>query len=328
MDAPGSAARAEWAAQLGDDVLRRRLVATLSCLHEVEVHAPAAPPLRLRGWVRVAAWNAQRGHRPHEAAAVLRASGAELLLLSELDWGMARTANADTTRDLADALGAGYGSAYGVEFVELRLGGADERAALGSGGDNELGLHGNAIVTRATLGDVAAVRLDDGGRWFGGDSPEPRVGGRMALVATVDLDGTAVRVASTHLENVTDPDGRAAQFEMLLSALGSGPALIGGDLNSFGTTFDEIVEPAVTHRLHSERARFVWPVAHEPLFTAAAEHGFSWEAANVPEPTTTHGPLKIDWLLTRGLDVASPAVLDAGQLSDHHVVVASVRLAR
>jgi hypothetical protein len=47
----------------------------------------------------------------------------------------------------------------------------------------------------------------------------------------------------------------------------------------------------------------------------------------VAEPTTTHGPLKIDWLLTRGLDVASPAVLGATHLSNHHVVAANVRLA-
>ena len=43
-----------------------------------------------------------------------------MFLLSELDAGMARTQNLDTTRAIARDLGAGH--AFGVEFVELGLG--------------------------------------------------------------------------------------------------------------------------------------------------------------------------------------------------------------
>jgi endonuclease/exonuclease/phosphatase family metal-dependent hydrolase len=328
MDAPSAAERRAWAGRLGDEALARRLADDLACLHETTGRPPPAPA-RLEGWVRVAAWNVQRGPHLDDAAALVRASGADLVLLSEVDSGMARTANADVAAGLAGALGGDYGYAYGVEFVELGLGDAAERDAAGPGAHNLRGLHGNAVVARAALADATVVRLDDGTRWFGRDSPEPRLGGRMALLATVELDGVPVRLVSTHLENLTDPAGRAGQFEVLLDALGPGAALVGGDLNSFGLGFDEILDRSLTRRLHAaEPDRFVWPVAHEPLFAAAREQGFRWEAANLAAPTTSHGPLKLDWLLVRGLEVRAPAVLDATGLSDHHVVAASVRVER
>ena len=85
-------------------------------------------PAALSGWVRVAAWNVQRGRRPAALAAALRAAGAELCLLSELDAGMARTQNLDTTGCIARDLGAG--SVFGVEFVELGLGDEQEQRAV------------------------------------------------------------------------------------------------------------------------------------------------------------------------------------------------------
>ncbi len=328
MDAPSPAERRDWAGRLGDDELARRLSSGLSCLRATEGRAPRTPRC-LKGWVRVAAWNAQRGRRVDHAAALVRAGDADIVLLSEVDSGMARTKNADVAAGLAAALGDDYGYAYGVEFVELGLGDVEERDATGPAAHNARGLHGNAVVARTALADTVAVRLDDGTRWFGPSSPEPRLGGRMALLVTVELDGVPVRLASTHLENVADPAGRAAQFDVLLDALGPGRALVGGDLNTFGTSFDEILDRSLTRRLHAaEPGRFVWPVGHEPLFAAAAERGFRWEAANLAAATTSHGPLKLDWLLTRGLEARAPAVLDATGLSDHHLVTADVRVER
>jgi endonuclease/exonuclease/phosphatase family metal-dependent hydrolase len=328
MDAPSVDERRDWAGRLGDDDLADSVVPGLTCLHSTEGRAPR-PPAELAGWVRVAVWNVQRGHRPGEAAARLRASGAQIALLSELDSGMARTGNEDVAAGLAAALGDDYGYVYAVEFVELGLGDNRERAGAAADDENARGMHGNAIVARTALADHAVVRLDAGRRWFAHDSPEPRLGGRMAVLATVVLDGTAVRVASTHLENRADPAERATQFETVLNALGPGPALVGGDLNTFGTGFDEILDRPLVRRLHSaEPERFLWPVAHEPLFEAAAAHGLRWEGANAAVPTTSLGPLKLDWLLTRGLEVCAPTVVDAAGLSDHHLVAATVRVER
>jgi hypothetical protein len=76
------------------------------------------------------------------------------------------------------------------------------------------------------------------------------------------------------------------------------------------------------------------------LFAIAAAHGYSWTDANVAAPTTRHGPdglpdhapLKLDWILVRGLEARRaavvPAISDVGAeaLSDHDLVAVSVRL--
>jgi endonuclease/exonuclease/phosphatase family metal-dependent hydrolase len=269
----------------------------------------------------------------------LRSCAADVALVSELDSGMARTGNADVPSVLARALGCAY--AYGVEFVELGPGDEIERVEA-SGSPNDRGFHGNAVLARTRLYDPEAVRLSDGGPvWFDASSPQPRVGGRMALTATIAIGGTSVEVASAHLENRVDPSGRAEEMEVLLRALharcGDGPAVIGGDLNTLGVSLAELLDRDRVRALRAtEPARFTWPVAHEPLFEVAAAYGYSWTDANVAAPTTAHDetgrpghvPLRLDWLLVRGLEARRPAVVPSAALSDHHVVTVSVRLPR
>jgi endonuclease/exonuclease/phosphatase family metal-dependent hydrolase len=269
----------------------------------------------------VVAWNAQRGADVPRTARLLERHRADVLLLSELDSGMARTKDVDVPRALGELLGTGYG--YGVEFIELA-------------GDNTRGLHGNAILTAAPLEEPVVVRLGGEDAWYTTASTEPRVGGRMAVLATVAVDGTPVRFASTHLENMTGPDGRAAQLEALLTAMGPGPAVVGGDLNTFGAALEDLADRDTVRRMRAEHAtRFSWPVASEPLFEVARAHGFGWVDANVAAPTTTHDavglpdhvPLKLDWILVRGLEARRPAVTSSEGLSDHQVVSAAVRVA-
>ena len=335
MDAPTPDERAGWLARLGEEDLHRRLLDELPCLHEV-ARRQAGPPAALTGWVRVVAWNVQRGRRPAALAARLRGYGAAVALLSELDDGMARTDNEDIVGVVALDVGAGY--AFGVEFVELGLGDEAEQAAV-AGRANTSGLHGNAIVSPADLVDPAVVRLPGAGPgWFAADSPQPRVGGRVAVLATVALDGVPVQVASTHLENRTDAGHRAQQMEVLLQALderGGGPAVVGGDFNTLGARYTELLDRPLVRRLRrQDPTRFTWPVAHEPLFEVARAHGFEWTDANVAAPTTEHDaaglpdhvPIRVDWILVRGLVARRPAVLPAGGLSDHHAVAVGVRL--
>ncbi len=337
MDAPTQRERADWVARVGDRQLHDRLLDELPCLHQIALGAHAGPPCDLTGWLRVVAWNVQRGRRPLELAARLHASGGAVCLLSELDDGMARTDNEDIADAIATDLGAGY--VFGVEFVELGLGDeAEQRATAGQ--VNERGLHGDAIVSPAHLGEPVVVRLPGSGPgWFAADSPQPRVGGRVAVLATVDLDGVPVELASTHLENRTDARHRAEQMEVVLQALDERsdgrPAIVGGDFNTLGATYAELLDRPLVRRLrHEEPTRFTWPVAHEPLFEVARAHGFEWIDANTAAPTTDHDagglpdhvPLKVDWILVRGLVARRPAVIPAGGLSDHHAVSVGVHL--
>jgi endonuclease/exonuclease/phosphatase family metal-dependent hydrolase len=337
MDVPSPDARAEWAARVGDDDLHRRLLDELPCLHQV-AQGHAGLPSELSGWLRVAAWNVQRGRRPAALADhLLQASGGGVCLLSELDDGMARTQNENIADVIATDLEAGY--AFGVEFIELGLGDeAEQRAAAGQA--NDRGLHGNAIVSPAHLGDPVVIRLPESGPgWFAADSPQPRVGGRVAVLATVVLDGVAVELASTHLENRTDAGHRAEQMEVLLQGLdersSGGPAIVAGDFNTLGVSYADLLDRPLVRRLRKEDpTRFTWPVEREPLFEVARDHGFEWTDANVAAPTTEHDadglpdhvPLKLDWILARGLVARRPSVIAASGFSDHHAVSVGVRL--
>jgi endonuclease/exonuclease/phosphatase family metal-dependent hydrolase len=336
---PTAGERAAWVDALGDAELHARLLGQLECLHHTEGDAVSGADAALSGWVRLAAWNVQRGRRPAALAALLHSCAADVALVSELDSGMARTRNTDVPAELARTLGCAYG--YGVEFVELGPGDELERVEA-AGAPNHRGLHGNAVLARTQLHDPDVVRLSDGGPvWFDANSTQPRVGGRMALVAAVDIDDTRVELASTHLENRADPAGRAEEMEVLLRALdargGRGPAVVGGDLNTLSVPLAELTNrDQVCARRAAEPARFTWPVAHEPLFEVAAAYGYHWNEANVAAPTTAHDetgrpghvPLRLDWLLVRGLEARRPAVIPSAALSDHHVVSVSVRIPR
>ena len=85
----------------------------------------------------------------------------------------------------------GCGYAYAVEYLELGLGDAEERRSI-EGDSNEVGYHGNAILSRAPLERPALLRLEASGGWFDGQRGEQRIGGRMAVLATVAMGGRDV----------------------------------------------------------------------------------------------------------------------------------------
>ena len=101
---------------------------------------------------------------------------------------MARTGNRHTIADLAAALGAGY--VFAVEFVELDLGDARERGWF-AGETNDAGLHGAGFVSARPLLDPRLLRLENSGRWFDGAFGERRVGGRIAVMAALEIAGAA-----------------------------------------------------------------------------------------------------------------------------------------
>ena len=310
-------------------------------LNRVEVRPPPrAEPLGVTA--RVVAWNLQRGKHLDAASVLLEQTGADVMLLSELDWGMARSGQHHTAAALADRLDCGYG--YAVEYLELGLGDDDERERY-AGQLNEVGYHGNAILSRAPLIRPALVRLEADGGWFDGRRGERRIGGRTAVLATIPMGGHDVVFASVHLESHSHPDQRAAQIEALLTGLesyGPGtPVLVGGDLNTFSLDPADVGDAEMMRRIFEEDpARLGHPVPHEPLFALAASRGYDWRACNeVGEPTqrlaeprpSRRGEMKIDWFLSRGLRASQPTVLSAADaegvaLSDHEPIAVRVEL--
>ncbi len=291
--------------------------ASVPAFREVETggvaQEPAATP------VHVAAWNLERCLYPEACARLLRQHGVQLALLTELDCGMLRTGQRHTTADIAGMLGARY--AYGLEFLELLpMPPPPGFAAVGE--DNQIGFHGNGIVSALPFSRPAVIRLEQAADWFiapkGG---QRRVGNRMAVGARVTAGPLQFFTCSVHLESATDGAGRAMQFRTLLDSIdicADGlPVLIGGDLNTHvgpGGQDDD----------------------SEPLFSIGRKRGYDFSACNLACPTTrtsiwseSEGSRQLDWFCTRGLNAADPAVIpalgpDGTVLTDHEMILVTI----
>lgn len=331
IDGPPESLRAEALAVPALPETHDRLVMRIPALQALEASAPLANserPVR-----RIGAWNTERCKYLYESATLLDAAGVDVVLLSEMDHGMARSGNRHTARDLAARLGMGY--LFATEFVELDLGDAREKA-WHAGERNLHGLHGNAILSRVALRDPARVALDDGAVWFrpGTYQDQRRIGGRCAVTAIVDLATGPALLASLHLESHSSPEDRAVQVGRLLEAIearhGAIPALIAGDLNT--AALPRGADPDDRHQ-----GWFVDPAPLEPLFELASSAGFRWSDCNTPGPTERTRPdgaplppfRRIDWMLARGIPLAAPRVWPAVDtrgtaISDHDLITADL----
>lgn len=256
--------------------------------------------------LRVVVWNLHRGRALDEWIAIPAIREADLLLLCEVDSGMARSGNINVTAELARRLSLHY--AYTPEYFEFTRGTRRERNAT-QGGTNAIGLHGNAILSRWPLRQVRRAPLPIKFDWY--PHFERRIGTRVALIATLELPSGPLDVVSTHLEAFASPRDRAAQIAPLFDALPYRRAIIGGDLNTLGVSPNLPNAVRLFAQLVRNKARLVDPVAHEPLFAAASAAGFEWALANTPDPTwRPHALLpsslcpRLDWALLRGVRVS------------------------
>ncbi len=290
--------------------------------------------------LKVVAFNAERGSRFDGILALLRDDPrlrqADVILLSEVDWGMARSDNRHVARELADALG-GLDYVFGIEFLELTKG---EALELEAAGENTWSFHGNAILSRHPLRTPRLLRLPRCCSWAEGS--QARIGGRMALLAEVETFAGEITLVSTHLEVRTTPQGRRTQLRPLLDVLAQRPvSLIGGDLNTVTIDTGEMEQVyALPTYLEEDPHRLRRPERYEPLFEDVREAGFLVDELNVADETT-NVPLgipdpriwtKLDWIFARGVRVEAhhqpPAVVRAEheglRVSDHDFVVAHI----
>lgn len=288
--------------------------AQVAAFTEIETGGAIATPHQ-GATLRLGAWNIERVLYPEASAALLAESGIDLALLTELDCGCHRTGQRHTLRDMAGLLGQRY--AYALEFLELAAMPQPVPLADTSPG-NRHGFHGNGLLSRLGVTRPAVIRLDEVADWFaeppGGQS---RIGTRMAVAATVMLDGRELVACAVHLESNSDAPARALQIRTLLAALDryaeGRPVVFAGDLNT----------------------RVLGP--DEALFDLAVAAGYDWSACNAPGRTTrtstwTQGdhPYKLDWIATRGLIASDPQVIaavapDGTVLSDHELVAVTLR---
>lgn len=186
--------------------------------------------------VTITAWNLERGRYWAKAVDLIQSSPAlktsDILLLSEMDYGMARSHNHHTTRDMAKSLQMNY--AYAIEFLELSLG-SDAEQIQYQGVQNTCGYHGNAILSRYPLTQLQLLRFPGIEKWY--QSDQCRLGGRIALLADVQLGQYTVTVVSLHFESGWHSGSeREQQSQWLVETLkpisAQHPIIIGGDFNA------------------------------------------------------------------------------------------------
>ena len=250
--------------------------------------APSRPSYRM------VAWNIERGSEFESQLEALRSheylSRADVLLLIEADAGMARSGNRAVAREFARELGLAY--AFAPCYLSLVKGSGLEYHA---DGENELGLHGNALLSRYPIRHARAIRLPNGrDKMFG---REKRIGSQAALAAEVEFPNGALTAVSVHLDAQSSQRRRAAQMRQILDSLPpGGPAILGGDWNT--STYNSSrafyaicgfwlrvcmgVDSVVrNHYLHPER----W--FERELFGLLEQRGFHYRDANRMGERTT-----------------------------------------
>lgn len=167
--------------------------------------------------------------------------------------------------------------------------------AFGKNIDHQGGDYGNALLTTRPIVSVGNRALPNT------DGSEQR----GVLQVVLDVDGTRVLVLTTHLDHRRADAQRLASADALLEMVqtfGEGPVVAMGDFND--------VPGSATWRRLTATFTDVWAAA-------GAGDGFT-----IPVEVPSK---RIDWILVRGLQPRSAAVITT-QASDHLPVAAVVQL--
>lgn len=250
---------------------------------------PVDPPARsgpAPDAVRVASWNIQRGADLDRTLAFLGAHEqlrtADVLLLNEVDLGMARSGNRHVAREIAEAYGYHwvFGNSYlCLDFGDTRDGSYDV--------PNAVGLHGNAVLSRFPISSARNFSVAITKDKF--HSSEKRLGHKKALWAVIEAPSGPLPVVSVHLDAFASSAQRGAQLEDTLQEVdraGFRRVLVGGDFNT--STYDAKNAPRILLNVLKKGFRGGFPHAmhhylypdklyERPVFEALERHGLTWE---------------------------------------------------
>jgi endonuclease/exonuclease/phosphatase family metal-dependent hydrolase len=255
-------------------------------------------PEEKQNWIRATAWNIERGIGLEGIIDVLGQHPvirkSDVLLLTELDYGMARTENRKIASDLAEVLSLNF--AFAPSYINLEKGSGLENDIEGS---NHQGIHGNAIFSPYPIRDAHSIPLPNGKDKMRGK--EKRLGCQRAVAAIIDFPQGPVKVVSAHLDAHSTQKHRMRQMQIILDDMNQFypdlPALIGGDWNTSthnsSTALFSIlgycrrVLMGVRHVLknhypYPER----WFERH--LFRELESRGYNYRDLNVPGGCTLH----------------------------------------
>ncbi|MGO9272313.1 MAG: endonuclease/exonuclease/phosphatase family protein [Terriglobia bacterium] len=262
---------------------------------------PESESAPVKSQYRFIAWNLERGIEYGGQLEAFRThpylKHGDVFLLTETDVGMARSRNRAVAQMLARELGLHY--AFVPCYLNLSKGSGVEYDAEG---ENHLGLHGNAILSRYPIRRVQPIHLKNGIDKMGGR--EKRLGRQTAVAAEIEFPDFAVTAVSVHLDANSSQRHRRDQMRDVLDGLDADrrwaalPAIVGGDWNT--TTYNSSgAFPAImgfwrrvfmgpdnvirNHYLHPDR-RF-----ERELFRLLEARGFEYRHSNrMGEYTTSY----------------------------------------
>lgn len=247
--------------------------------------------------IRSLAWNIERGCRYEGIENALenhpRLKDKDLLLLTELDYGMARSDNRFVARELAKTLKLNY--AFATVYLALQKGSGVEAFVEG---ENKNSLHGLAILSKYSLENVHAVQLPNGKDKMQGK--EKRLGSLRGLIADVRHPAGTFRAVCVHFDVHCSRAHRRLQMKILLDHLDTLPALptvIGGDWNT--TTFNAqnatrailgFWRRVAMGARNVVRNHYPYPDRYfeKGIFDELKKHGFSYKEFNEAGAGTLH----------------------------------------
>jgi endonuclease/exonuclease/phosphatase family metal-dependent hydrolase len=258
--------------------------------HRWDVSAPKS--------LRIVDWNIERGQQLQGVTDFLGGVNADIVILQEVDLNARRTHRLNIAETIARKLEMNY--VFGREFQELVQGSKDSPA-----------YHGQATLSKWPISEPRLIRFSRQSHfwkphWFL-PKIEPfqeRLGGRIALVAQINVAGRKFVTYNLHLESRGSTGLRISQLgEVLSDATGYGaecPVIVAGDLNTDASNGAVALELA--------RAGFQDAVA-SPRTPTTPAHGLF------------EGRRRIDWAFIRGpLRASSGQVHGHVKASDHYPV--------
>jgi endonuclease/exonuclease/phosphatase family metal-dependent hydrolase len=273
-----------------------------------ELIAENFAPNQLFSWprssVRVVDWNIDRGLDLSGIIDFLGDSKADVFLLQEVDINAHRTHRLNIAQEIARKLRLNY--VFGREFVELSQGSKTSPA-----------YHGQATLSRWRMSNSRIIHFQRQSdfwkpRWFKPNLQtfQERLGGRIALVSEIDIQGLPIVNYNLHLESRSDDDLRLAQLnEVLHHAATYDPArlvILAGDLNLNAS------KPRISEALAHAGFRNVVPTT---------------QVATTPRHHLLEAGRHIDWAFVRGSSQPNAGkVLKSVKASDHYPISFELRL--
>jgi len=267
-------------------------------LESAQIHALVGEPSRIEQpapagrALKVVSWNIAQGKRYELVRDTLRSLDADVYLLQEVDMGVRRTEHRFVAKDLADDLGMNW--VFAGEFQEL-----------GQGRRGVPALTGQAVLSRFSIEDAAALPFEHQARWRWRLDPfQPRRGGRMALRA----ESGSVLFYNAHIESAKDDSFRHKQvdqmlYDHLLSSRVHHPVVFAGDFN--------------TERSFEE----------SPLISCLLGEGFvDALGVSTTRRTSVNHDQPLDWIFLRNAHASGGRVIEIPRASDHFPLEAAITL--